>query len=207
MNKYHFIFFLCTLQLSLLSCRTIYRYNSNCHCTPKDGFAGDLETFPKTMLIEVARIDTTKDTLFTLFLPNGIARSYSFKAKTKYHHVFDTDKRIGLTNGFSYGVGYYPNKTKNSVWRAIGMMRVGEQLLFDETGKIIEKINYDKKYPICWREALLLARKLGYDNAFLYRVNNNSKWWLSVDIKGEKRYLLIDVYTGKAELANPKFIE
>ncbi|WP_103867065.1 hypothetical protein [Aquimarina sp. I32.4] len=114
-----------------------------------------------------------------------------------------TDKKSKLTKWVNY---HDSNKIESVSFfiRNSTSTNIGKEYLFNEKGQIIETIDYEKGYNICWAEAISILKKIAkkdikkYDiNTFyLSRVdlnefpNKKPKWRISMD--GNEEYSDLD---------------
>jgi hypothetical protein len=196
-----------SIVLIILSCGT-QRYidNTNDECTknhiPKERYSFDIEAYNK-------KIEGTKKT-----------HIYIYTDTTK---IDLSIKRSKIRKGYtSIHTSLKDNKDTFFVYDSIGRLiekfdahtgtNIGEGITYTYTNAqskdpiITSRVNYDTIYPICWKEALHIAKrkgiklkevKLDIDIPLNIEDREPDMKWIVYD---DKKLLHIDAYTGKVIL-------
>ena len=94
---------------------------------------------------------------------------------------------------------YSTSKKINYTFYSIGKP-LGKEYHFDEAGNITKVIDNDKGFPICWQQALFIAKK-NVGKASDWRINKENykgkNCWEIYYHKRRDRFLLIDAQSGK----------
>lgn len=165
-----------TLFSCLLSaCVADYIHNNNSKFSPKYRVVDSVKTFPTYLL---GYFDTTSMTSNTIRTENISIMSYSLKNHLLVSFFFLKEKNVFVRSELDerkhIRINYHYNKKGEILYTQMRYnpslnALIGKSYYFDENKNIQKVINYDTIYPICWKEAIKLAKKYGLkgDNFYM----------------------------------------
>ncbi|WP_103867062.1 hypothetical protein [Aquimarina sp. I32.4] len=117
--------------------------------------------------------------------------------------IWLTDKKTQLTKKIKYNNSNNIKHTYFYISHSTST-KIGKEYIFNETGEIIETIDYEKGYNICWTEAISILKKIARKDIKKYKIdkfilnrvdinefpNSKPKWRISMD--GNEEYSDLD---------------
>lgn len=200
--------------LTILSCGTQkYVTNTNTNCTDtyisKELYSFNIEEYKN-------KVKEVKDTHIRIKTDTSKIHTWSSKNRgiIKYNSVRTFLKNNKITYLVYDSIGRLIQK-----FYLHGVTDIGERIIYKysnlESKKPIEisKVNYDTIYPICWKEALHIAKRKGiklkeveidvyYPLDEDEKKDSTRKWVIS----DNKHTMTVNVYTGKASKLRKKYI-
>ena len=98
-------------------------------------------------------------------------------------------------------IEYYNAKIKEASYN-LGSDLIGKSYHFDENGNITKVINNDKRFRICWQQALFIAKKYAGKGAFEWMIGKDfykkrNAWEIYYRKNKTPYFLVIDAQTGE----------
>lgn len=122
------------------------------------------------------------------------------KFKEEYFFKFSYIDTLGIILNQSISYDFFTKNIAYCYYNLGGNKSIGKEYHFDEAGNITKVIDNDKGFPICWQQALFIAKK-NVGKASDWRINKENykgkNCWEVYYHKRRDRFLLIDAQSGK----------
>ena len=122
------------------------------------------------------------------------------KFKEEYFFKFSYIDTLGIILNQSISYDFFTKNIAYCYYNLGGNKCIGKEYHFDEAGNITKVIDNDKGFPICWQQALFIAKK-NVGKASDWRINKENykgkNCWEVYYHKRRERFLLIDAQSGK----------
>ena len=178
------------LIISLSSCKSIYFYNwKDIDCSFDDSIK---EQDRKLNMNDTISTDSLSVNILRIDAAYAKIVTYNYK---KIQKVLVYDENFNLSNCYFLGI-HYDSKVD-----------IGNEYYFDKHGNIIQTINTDKGYNICWKQAIYIGdmythkkRSIIYPKTWLEKKQNSKKntWrYFYTNKKNKRRVIVINGNNGK----------